>query len=99
MPAGITRSYGDRMFMLAVDWSGLMLGIQKVGDVLLAIAPALIVLSFATSALMWVMAGSSTRMAKRAQDQFKATCVTTLIIGGYFTMKALAGFMLGGTLF
>lgn len=70
-------------------------GIQQIGDLLLAIAPGLIVLSFAAAALMWVMAGSSARLARMARDQFVATCVVCVIIGGYFVLRMLARGLLG----
>ena len=78
-------------------WSGLLHFVQKVGDFILALAPALIVLSFAIAALLWVSAGSSTKMATYARDQFKATCVATVILGGYFVVKGIISmFAIGG---
>jgi hypothetical protein len=60
-----------------------------IGGFLLAIAPALIILSFAVSALMWVMAGHSSKLAHRAKEQFVATCVATALIGSYFVLRAV----------
>lgn len=71
-------------------WQGITQNLAVVGRFLLAISPGLIVLSFVVSALMWVMAGSSTKMAKRAQDQFKATLVVLVIIGSYYIIRGIA---------
>lgn len=71
--------------------------IQMIGGFLLQMAPALLVLSFATSAFLWVFSGSSQKMVKMARQQFVATCVSCLIIGGYFLFKAiLLGLSLSG---
>jgi len=71
------------------SWSGLMRFLQRIGEFLLMIAPGVIVASFAMSALMWVCAGSSSKMAHRAKDQFKATCIVTVVIGGYWLLRGL----------
>ena len=72
------------------SWAGLLRFLQRIGEFLLVIAPGLIVLSFMMSAFMWVMAGHSRRLADRAKDQFKATCVVTVVIGGYWLIRGLS---------
>lgn len=74
----------------AAAWQGLTRAVQMIGSFLLAIAPGLIVLSFAMSAVMWVAAGHKRSLAEKAQDQFKRTVIATVVIGGYYTIKALA---------
>lgn len=79
------------------NWDGILRFIGMIGDFLLAIAPALIVLSFVASALMWTMAGSSAKLARKAKEQFVATCLVCVVVGGYFTLRKLAEvFTIGG---
>lgn len=66
-------------------------------DWALLVAGPLIILSFAYSALLFTIAGSSQEMVKRGRKQFIVTCVTTGIIGGYFLIKnVILEFALGG---
>lgn len=64
--------------------------IQTIGDIVLRLAPAAIVCSFAASALLWVFAGPSEKMVKMARSQFIATVISTVIIAGYFLFKTIA---------
>ena len=73
----------------AQNWDGLMRFIRRIGEVLLTLAPGAIILSFAVSGLMWIMAGSRARMAERAKDQFKATAVVTVVLGSYWLIRGL----------
>lgn len=74
-----------RVIGFLVDWA-------------LIVAGPLIILSFAYSALLFTIAGSSHEMVKRGRKQFIVTCVCAGIIGGYFLIKdvildlALGGF-------
>ena len=63
--------------------------IQTIGAILLALAPALIVASFAVSAALWIFAGPSEKMVKMARSQFIATVVTTAIIAGYYILRTI----------
>lgn len=64
--------------------------VQTIGSVILEIAPALIILSYMTSAAMWVFAGPSDKLVKMARQQFVATTVSLVIIGGYYIFKTVA---------
>lgn len=64
--------------------------IQTIGSIILKLAPAAIVCSFAFSAFLWVFAGPSQKMVTFARKQFIATVVSTIIIAGYFIFKEIA---------
>lgn len=76
--------------------------VQTIGAILLRLAPALIVASYAVSAAMWIFAGPSEKMVKMARSQFIATTVSLAIIAGYFLFRtvvqelAIGGFGQGG---
>lgn len=64
--------------------------IRFIGDWMIALAGALIILSFVYSAFLWVIAGDSRKMTEKAKKQFVATCIVTAVIGGFFIFKDLA---------
>lgn len=78
------------------DFGGLQKVIAFLVDILLVVAPALIILSMVWSAFLWTMAGTNKKMVDKAKKQFIASVVCLAIIGGYFLIKNLIlGFALG----
>lgn len=82
--------------VLAFNLGPIIFIVQTIGDILLRLAPAAIVLSFAVSAALWVFAGPSEKMVKMARSQFIATVVVTAVIAGYFIFKSIAVHLISG---
>lgn len=78
------------LLFAAVEFSGIGRVIVRLGGMILAIAPAAIVLSYVVCALIWVVSGGNSRMVKWAREQFIATSVVFAVLGGYYIIKEIA---------
>lgn len=77
------------LVIAALDLSGIGRIISRLGGMILAIAPAMIILSYVICALMWVVSGGNHKLVKWAREQFIATTIVLLVLGGYYIVKAL----------
>jgi len=74
---------------ISLNLGPLIYMIETIGSILLKLAPALFILSYAMSAGLWIFAGPSEKMVKMARSQFVATTVSLIIVAGYFIFKAV----------
>ena len=75
--------------MSAINLSGLQDIIVRIGSIVLALAPGLIVASYVVCALVWVSSAGNQKMVKWAKDQTIATTVVFCVLVAYFLVKAL----------
>ena len=74
----------------ALSLDGAVRIMEYLGGIILDIAPAAIVLSYVICGLVWIISGGNSKMVKFAREQFVATTVVMLVIGGFHIVKALA---------
>jgi len=81
----------------ALNFGGMGRIIIRIGEMILAIAPAAIVLSYVVCALIWVVSGGNQKLVRWAREQFTATTVAMLVLCGYYIVQAIIlAFSAGG---